>query len=126
MCDFVKGYFEHSLPSLDRTPAMIFLDVDLHDSLRSCLINLWPKLSDYGYLYTHEARQLDYVSLFFDRQFWEENFACKPPGLIGAGSGLPTGIGSGSGLGYTRKLPAIPTSDDDPRRQLFCGDPTQR
>ncbi len=126
VCEFVKGYFQDTLPGLGRTAAMIFLDVDLHESLRACLLGLWARLSDYGYLYTHEAAQLDYVSLFFDREFWWKNFGCKPPGLIGAGSGLPVGIGEGCGLGYAQKLPEKPASPDDPRMRHFCGDPAQR
>lgn len=125
VCDFVKGYFEHTLPSLDREAAMVFLDVDLHESLRTCLLNLWPKLCEYGFIYTHEAMQLDYVALFFDREFWITNFGVKQPGLIGAGSGLPSGISKGCGLGYTQKIPATPTRDGDPRLRHYCGDPTK-
>jgi O-methyltransferase len=124
-CDFVKGYFEHTLPALDRRAVMVFLDVDLHESLKTCIVNLWPKVCDYGYVYTHEAQQLDYVALFFDREFWMTNFGVKQPGLIGAGSGLPYGISESCGLGYTRKLPVAPTRDDDPRLLHFCGDPSK-
>lgn len=125
VCEFVKGYFEHTLHTLERPIAMAFLDVDLHASLRTCLIRLWPLLREQGYLYTHEAGQLDYVSLFFDRDFWREHFGCNPPGLIGAGSGLPAGVGGGTSVGYTIKLPQVEAAQQ-PLLKHFCGDPTKR
>lgn len=124
VCEFVRGFFDVSLRAFSRPAAMIFLDVDLHESLRTCLKHLWPCLSDYGFLYTHEATQLKFVSLFFDREFWNSELGCEPPGLVGAGCGLPTGIGHGSGLGYAQKLPSVPARLEDPRLKRFCGDPT--
>jgi len=104
-CEFVKGFFEDTLESLGRDLALIFLDVDLHDSLKTCLLALWPHLQEYGYLYTHEAKQLDLMATFFDKAWWRKHLDCDPPGLVGTGSGLPLGVASGSGIGYTVKLP---------------------
>jgi O-methyltransferase len=126
VCDFVKGYFQDTLPELKRQTAMAFLDVDLHDSLRDCLLYLWPSISDYGYVYTHEATQLDYVARFFEQEFWMKHFGVRPPGLVGAGIGIPCGISRGSGLGYTQKLPIVPSRSDDPRLNQFFGDPTRQ
>lgn len=126
VCEFVKGYFEDTLRGWRGRAAMVFLDVDLHESLKTCLVNLWPQLSDYGYIYTHEAKQLEYVSWFYDKEFWSSRIGSRAPGLIGAGSGLPIGIGRSCGLGYVQKLPDSPTRDDDPRRRHFCGDPTRQ
>jgi len=122
-CEFVKGYFQDTLPGLTGRYAFIFLDVDLHESLRTCLVHLWPRLETYGVLFTHEAQQLDYVARFFDRAWWQETFGEEPPGLIGAGSGIPTGIGRGSGLGYTVKLPRDRSVTEDSYFKHFCGDP---
>jgi hypothetical protein len=122
-CTFVKGYFEHTLPSLDCAPVFVFLDVDLHASLRTCLLNLWPRLAEGGYLFTHEAQQLDYVRIFFDREWWRENLRFEAPGLVGAGCGLPAGLGAGTGLGYALKLGPGFSVSDDPRFKLFCGEP---
>ena len=105
VCEFVKGYFEDTLGGLDGRCALIFLDVDLHESLKTCLKQLWPRLEEYGELFTHEAQQLDYVARFFDREWWRTELGEDPPGLIGAGCGLPMGVGCGSGLGYVVKLP---------------------
>lgn len=121
-CTFVKGYFEDTLAEVNQPSSMIFLDVDLHASLRTCLRGLWPHLNMYGYLYTHEALQLDYVKLFFDDPWWQQEMGVKAPGLIGAGSGVPAGIAEGCGLGYAVKLPAAVNVRANPRFHQFRGD----
>jgi len=124
-CRFIKGYFEDSLPHFHDPAAFVFLDVDLHESLKTCLRYLWPLLHDQGYLFTHEATQLDFAAKFFDRDWWRREMACEPPGLVGAGCGLPSGIATGSGLGYTRKRPLSGLTSGNRSLSEFCGDPTQ-
>ena len=124
-CSFVKGYFQDTLPHLQEQAAFVFLDVDLHDSLRTCLLNLWPRLEDGAYLFTHEAQQLPFASIFFDKAWWNANLQCNPPGLVGAGCGLPTGPATGSGLGFAVKLPPDFDPTTDHRFQHFVGDPTR-
>jgi O-methyltransferase len=103
-CSFVEGYFEQTLPRLDIPPlVMVFLDVDLKSSLRTCLKYLWPKLVPDAKLYSHEAQDLDFVSLFFDREWWSSMFGQPAPGFIGAGTGLPLRGRIGSGIGYVTK-----------------------
>lgn len=105
VCEFVKGYFEETLPSLgSRTFVFIFLDVDLNDSLKTCLRFLWPRLKKRCALFSHEAQDMAFVSLFFDHAWWQKELGIKAPGFIGAGTGLPLGVGRGSSIGYTEKL----------------------
>lgn len=124
-CRFVKGYFEHSLPGVEGRFAMAFLDVDLHESLKTCLLHVWPRLEFGAYLYTHEATQLGYVQRFFDEAWWRTNLDQEAPGLVGAGCGIQVGIDGGSGIGFTIKR----RSDEDLIRagvvRHFCGDPTR-
>lgn len=107
VCTFVKGYFETTLPSFSEPVILAFCDVDLCESLETCLRYLWPVLRSNGVLFTHEAHHLEIASLFYDRAFWNG----AVPGLIGAGSGMglsPMPDGSfGSCIGYTIKSPAI-------------------
>jgi predicted O-methyltransferase YrrM len=126
-CQFIQGYFEKTLQTLDPKQkfAFIFLDVDLHASLRTCLTQLWPRLQAGGCLYTHEAQQLDFAGLFFDKQWWKETLGGPPPGLVGCGCGLPTGIGAGSALGYAIKRRPDYSVTADPGFRYFCGDVTQ-
>lgn len=110
-CSFVPGYFENTLAELKEPIALAFCDVDLADSLRTCLKYLWPLLVDGGVLFTHEAIQREMFSIFHDDEWWHSNLECAPPGLVGGGSGLglyPTENGYyGSCLGYTVKSPRV-------------------
>ena len=83
---------------------LVFLDVDLVDSLRTCFTYLWPLLQDGCYLFTHEAHHMEIAGLFFHEEWWRSQMHCGAPGLIGAGTGLgllPSSGGFGSALGYT-------------------------
>ena len=110
-CSFVPGYFQDTLPKLNEPVALAFCDVDLADSLRTCLKYLWPRLVEGGVLFTHEAMQREIFSIFHDGEWWRRNLGCAPPGLVGGGSGLglyPTESGYyGSCLGYTVKAPQV-------------------
>ena len=90
-CTFVKGYFEDTLPHHKEKIAFIFLDVDYQSSLLDCILNLWPKLTRRGYLFTDEYVYTDFCALFYSEKFWKKYFNTTPPGLLGAGSGIPLG-----------------------------------
>jgi O-methyltransferase len=110
VCDFVVGYFETSMAKLDMPVAMAFLDVDLIDSLRPCVIAIWPRLADGGRVYVHEADDLVLVATFFEREWWAREIGGLPPGFVGAGIGLPLGVLEGSGLGYAEKTAGLVTA----------------
>jgi O-methyltransferase len=105
VCDIVVGFFDESLPALDRPLVMAFLDVDLVDSLKPCLAYLWPLLAGDSRMYVHEARNLALVSIFFEEAWWQEHLHTAAPGFVGTGTGLPLGvaIAYGSELGYAQK-----------------------
>ena len=108
-CEFVPGFFETTLEGLDRTFVLVFLDVDLSRSLEVCLLALWPRLRPGALLFSHEAEDLGFVSLFFDRRWWQERLSTDPPGFIGSGVGLPLRVGEGTALGYAIKPRAEPS-----------------
>lgn len=103
VCEYVEGFFDATMPELDRKVAMAFLDVDLIDSLRPCLVGLWPQLQDGCRLYVHEARSLQLVATFFAQDWWSEHVGGDAPGFVGAGTGLPLAALRGSELGYAQK-----------------------
>lgn len=108
VCRFHVGYFGETLPEFDRECAAVFLDVGLRDSAETCLENLWPLLNDGCHLFTHEAKHMEIASLFFDTDWWRTALDRKPPGLVGAGSGLglhPGSNGFTSLLAYVVKNP---------------------
>ncbi|MBA4122764.1 MAG: class I SAM-dependent methyltransferase [Acidobacteria bacterium] len=90
-CEFRQGWFEDTLPKIDFPIVLAFLDVDLESSLDTCIKNLWNHLVDEGFVFTDEAANPTYITLFFSEKWWAKNFNRVPPGLIGAGTGLPLG-----------------------------------
>lgn len=103
VCDFVEGYFEATLPGLDRKLVVVFEDADLPSSVQTCLEHLWGKLADGGVFFCHEPWSQPIVGLFYDRAFWRERFESDPAGFYGSGIGMPLGIYRGSGIGFARK-----------------------
>jgi O-methyltransferase len=90
-CRFVKGQFADTLPRHAEPVVLCSLDVDYQESLRDCVLNLWPRLTDKGYMFVDEYVFTDYCALFYSERFWREQFDRTPPGLIGAGSGVGVG-----------------------------------
>jgi len=91
VCEFVEGWFEKTLPGLDLPIVLAWVDVDLESSLETCVLNLWPLLSERGLMFFDECVGLGYVALFFSERWWRDHFDRNPPGLIGAGTGLGLG-----------------------------------
>lgn len=90
-CLFVPGWFHETLPGLDSPVLLAFIDVDLVESLDTCVRFIWPRLVDGGLLFIDEAVDVSYCALFYSEKWWASNFGQEPPGLIGAGTGLPLG-----------------------------------
>lgn len=61
-CVLIKGLFEESFAREGIHPqaiAFAFVDVNLTFSFRQCLEFIWPKLSEGGILFCHEARDVE-------------------------------------------------------------------
>ncbi|MBN2348943.1 MAG: class I SAM-dependent methyltransferase [Bacteroidales bacterium] len=104
LCEFVVGYFEDTLPKLNRQTVMAFLDVDLVQSLKPCILGIWPNLQQGCKVFVHEAQSLTLAALFFDTEWWKKNLHTQPPGFVGAGTGLPLKSMTGSELGFALKI----------------------
>jgi hypothetical protein len=121
-CNFNVGYFEQTLPAFRKPCVLVFLDVDLIESLRTCLMYLWPLIHEGCYLFTHEAHHMEIGELFFDKVWWKASLHCGAPGLVGAGSGLgllPSSGGFRSCLGYAVKDPATASFKINPQTGIF-------
>jgi hypothetical protein len=90
-CSFRKGWFSETLPAHTEPIVLAFLDVDYQASLDDCIRNLWPHLTDKGYVFIDEYVLPDYCALFWSERYWRTHFETTPPGLIGAGSGVGVG-----------------------------------
>jgi O-methyltransferase len=88
---FRKGWFEDVLPRHSEPIVLAFLDVDYQSSLDACVKNLWPYLTERGYMFIDEYVLTDYCALFWSERYWRENFDTTPPGLLGAGTGVGVG-----------------------------------
>jgi hypothetical protein len=118
VCNFNIGYFDETLPNFRRRCILVFLDVDLVDSMETCLKYLWPLLQDGCYLFTHEAHHPEIAAFFFGKNWWRSNMDCAAPGLIGAGTGIglqPASGGFRSALGYTVKNPRVAEYEISPQ-----------
>jgi hypothetical protein len=121
-CNFNVGYFENTLPKFRQPCVLAFLDVDLTESLQTCLRHLWPRLQDGCCVFTHEAHHMEIAAQFFDEQWWLANLQCHAPGLVGAGTGLglqPAAGGFRSSIGYTVKNPRISEYEVNPQTGKF-------
>ena len=67
---------------------MVFIDVDLYDSILCCLENLYPILQEGCEFFTHEARSLFTIKAFSNKELWKKLGEEKPPRLVGALTGL--------------------------------------
>ena len=103
-CILRKGKFKDILKNHEEKIDFLFLDVDLVESTYDCIKYLWPYLNNEKYIFTDDACDIDVASVWFDKNWWNNNFNCNPPGYIGSGCGLPLG-GKYSSLGYSIKNP---------------------
>lgn len=78
-CEFVKGWFNDTLPDFHRPIAMIFLDVDLASSTRTCLKYLYPLLQPGCVLYTHDDGLARVREVFADEKFWKGELGVPVP-----------------------------------------------
>ncbi len=63
--------------------------------MHDCIVNLWPHLTDEGYVFFDEYVHLHNCSLFFSERFWRDYLDTTPPGLMGTGTGVgfpPAGV----------------------------------
>ena len=90
-CKFRKGWFRDTLPAHTEPVVLCFLDVDFQASLHTCVLNLWPHLTEKGWMFVDEFVLTDYCALFYSERWWKKYFDRTPPGLVGAGTGVGVG-----------------------------------
>jgi hypothetical protein len=90
-CTFRKGWFSDTVPHHTEPVVLAFLDVDYQSSLHDCVVNLWPHLTEQGYVFIDEYTRIDYCALFFSESWWSRYLDRPPPGMMGVGTGVGVG-----------------------------------
>ena len=104
VCTFLKGYFNDTLERIVSPVVMVFEDADLASSVRDCLKHIWPLLLDGCKFYSHEAWDINVVSVFYDKKWWEEELNTNIPGFFGSGQGTIKDIRFFPDIGFTKKF----------------------
>jgi O-methyltransferase len=71
VCGFVRGWFNQTMPNLNDPVLVAFVDVDLRDSLETCLTYIYPKLVPGGVIFSHDGHLPICVDLMRDSNFWK-------------------------------------------------------
>ncbi len=96
-----KGWFHETLPRLQGVVDVAFLDVDLLESTRTCLLNLVPRMRPGGVIFTQDGHLRAIAGLLADAAFWRGSVGVEPPSIPGLGS---------------EKFLAIPMGASQPKR----------
>ena len=90
VCTFYKGWFRDTLNerSLPDKISFAFTDVDIANSARTCLVAIWPRITDGGVYFSHDIAFIKVLQTILEENLWREVFKEYPPILFGAGYGL--------------------------------------
>jgi O-methyltransferase len=85
-CEFIKGWFDQTMPNFHRPVAAAYLDVDLVSSTRTCLRYLYPLIEPGGSIFSQDAHLPLIIELLRNEGFWRHEVGCVPPSIKGLGS----------------------------------------
>lgn len=100
--EYRKGWFQDTLPSLDRQIDVVFLDVDLLESTRTCLVSLYPRLRSGGVIFSQDGHIRAIAALLAEERFWRQDVGAEPPAIAGLGDRKFLAIGTPSASGLSR------------------------
>jgi O-methyltransferase len=84
-CEFRQGWFSDTMPSFTEPVAVAFVDVDLSDSLRTCLKYLYPLIIPGGVIFSHDGHVPSCVAVMQNRSFWKDELGIEAPLIPGLG-----------------------------------------
>jgi hypothetical protein len=89
-CSFVKGWFNETLTpaNLPTEIAAAFVDVDLNESARDCLLGIWSRLTEGGIFFSHDVAFITVLQHLLDENLWKNELNAFPPIFFGAGFGV--------------------------------------
>lgn len=84
-CEFIKGFFDKTMPVFKNSVAVGYLDVDLASSTKTCLQYLYPLLIKGGVLLSQDGHLPWIIELLSDKNFWQKELGVKIPKIQGMG-----------------------------------------
>jgi len=81
-CEFIKGWFDDTMPNFDKKVGVAYIDVDLESSTKSCLRYLYPKLISGGSLFSQDGHLPLIIKLLSDENFWQKELGIAKPKMI--------------------------------------------
>ncbi len=84
-CEFIKGWFEDTLPGFKEPIGVAYVDVDLQSSTKTCLKRFYPLLIAAGKIFSQDGHLPLIIELLNDEQFWEKDLEIKKPHVEGLG-----------------------------------------
>lgn len=83
VCEYVKGWFDDTLPDINIDIAGAYIDVDLASSTKTCIKYFYPRLQPGGFLISQDGDFPLVIDVFDDDEFWEQEIGCKKPKIHG-------------------------------------------
>lgn len=85
-CTFVKGWFSDTFAEFDEEVAGAYIDVDLVQSVKECIVKFYPLLSKGGVIFCHDGHLPLVINLLESEEFWTNSVKCKKPKIEGLGT----------------------------------------
>jgi O-methyltransferase len=86
VCEFVKGWFDQTMPGFNRPVGVSYIDVDLASSTRTCLEYLYPLTVPGGVLFSQDGHLPWVIDLLKDETLWRGTLSVAPPPMTGLGT----------------------------------------
>jgi O-methyltransferase len=85
VCEFIKGWFDDTMPKFSRQVAAAYLDVNLASSTRTCLKYLYPLLAAGSTLLSDDGYSPLICDVFSNDEFWQKEVGYPKPHVEGLG-----------------------------------------
>lgn len=72
VCEFVKGFYDTTMPDFHEPVAAVFCDVDLESSTKTCLKYMCPNMTANSYFFSQDAHIPLIQQLFANEKFWKK------------------------------------------------------
>jgi O-methyltransferase len=77
-----KGWFENTMPLFKEKIVLVYIDVDLAESTKTCLKYLFPLLQTGGAIVSQDGDFPLVINVFKDENFWKNEVGCKEMPVI--------------------------------------------